>query len=283
MVIRIQTYLEFVGFPQAESVKRRLSLIPLIFQEANYDNIDFCNRSACLEQLADFYELDCMFQNEGTSRASSMTKHLRPISTVPCGSDHFRVRYPGSAFCAARTPWIAAQPCKTWGRAGPNGQPLILLLTPGQIEDHKGARLMLNALPQAKSLTGDRGYDSDWFRKKEPQSPAPLQRGAIQKAPQKSKIVLDGSKIAQDCNALRSLRPHPLQHLHRRQLDLLSALIILSLARRHEVLNSGRPSRARLQRGTAPFHRQAGLSAVKGLTWLFRRWDIMSACGGGAT
>ena len=44
---------------------------------------------------------------------------------------------------------------------------------------------MLNALPQAKSLTGDRGYDSDWFRKKEPQSPAPLQRGAIQKAPRK--------------------------------------------------------------------------------------------------
>ena len=69
MVIRIQTYLEFVGFPQAESAKRRLSLIPLIFQEANYDNIDFSNRSACLEQLADFYELDCMFQNEGTGRA----------------------------------------------------------------------------------------------------------------------------------------------------------------------------------------------------------------------
>ena len=46
---------------------------------------------------------------------------------------------------------------------------------------------MLDALPKAKSLTGDRGYDSDWFRnalieirgseilhssEKEPQSPA---------------------------------------------------------------------------------------------------------------
>ncbi len=45
------------------------------------------------------------------------------------------------------------------------GKPLILLLSEGQMSDHKGARLMLPALQQAKSLTGDRGYDSDWFRK----------------------------------------------------------------------------------------------------------------------
>ena len=45
-----------------------------------------------------------------------------------------------------------------------NGNPLILLLSEGQMSDHKGARLMLDALPKAKSLTGDRGYDSDWFR-----------------------------------------------------------------------------------------------------------------------
>ena len=69
MVLRIQTYLEFIGFSQTEAAKRRLSLVPLLFQEANYDNIDFSNRTACLEQLADFFELDCMFQNEGTSRA----------------------------------------------------------------------------------------------------------------------------------------------------------------------------------------------------------------------
>jgi len=42
---------------------------------------------------------------------------------------------------------------------------LILLLSEGQTSDHKGARLMLDALPLASSLTGDRGYDSDCFRK----------------------------------------------------------------------------------------------------------------------
>ena len=30
--------------------------------------------------------------------------------------------------------------------------------------DYKGAALMLNALPRAKALLGDRGYDADWFR-----------------------------------------------------------------------------------------------------------------------
>ena len=33
------------------------------------------------------------------------------------------------------------------------------------MSDHKGAALMLPALPKAKSLTGDKGYDSDAFRK----------------------------------------------------------------------------------------------------------------------
>jgi putative transposase len=32
------------------------------------------------------------------------------------------------------------------------------------VSDHKGATLMLPALPKAKSLTGDKGYDSDAFR-----------------------------------------------------------------------------------------------------------------------
>jgi transposase len=44
------------------------------------------------------------------------------------------------------------------------GKPLVLLLTEGQMSDHKGARLILDALPPAQSLIADRGYDSNWFR-----------------------------------------------------------------------------------------------------------------------
>lgn len=44
------------------------------------------------------------------------------------------------------------------------GRPLVMLLTEGQVSDYKGAALMLDALPKAEVMLGDRGYDADWFR-----------------------------------------------------------------------------------------------------------------------
>ena len=41
---------------------------------------------------------------------------------------------------------------------------MILLLSEGQMSDYKGAALVIEALPKAKVLLGDRGYDADWFR-----------------------------------------------------------------------------------------------------------------------
>ena len=41
---------------------------------------------------------------------------------------------------------------------------MVLLLSEGQTNDHKGARLLIDALPPAKELIADRGYDSDGFR-----------------------------------------------------------------------------------------------------------------------
>ena len=39
-----------------------------------------------------------------------------------------------------------------------------MLLSEGQMSDYKGAALMLDAMPEARVLLGDRGYDADWFR-----------------------------------------------------------------------------------------------------------------------
>ena len=44
------------------------------------------------------------------------------------------------------------------------GRPVVLLLSEGQMNDHKGAALTLDALPPAKMLIADRGYDSDAYR-----------------------------------------------------------------------------------------------------------------------
>ncbi len=39
-----------------------------------------------------------------------------------------------------------------------------MLLSEGQMSDYKGAALMIDALPPAKAMLGDRGYDADRFR-----------------------------------------------------------------------------------------------------------------------
>ena len=44
------------------------------------------------------------------------------------------------------------------------GKPLVMLLSEGQMSDHKGARVLLESLPPASTLIADRGYDSNWFR-----------------------------------------------------------------------------------------------------------------------
>lgn len=41
---------------------------------------------------------------------------------------------------------------------------MVLLLSEGHMSDHKGARLVLDALPPSDSLIADRGYDRAWFR-----------------------------------------------------------------------------------------------------------------------
>lgn len=41
---------------------------------------------------------------------------------------------------------------------------MVLLLSEGQMSDYKGAALTLDALPPAKHMIADRGYDSDWYR-----------------------------------------------------------------------------------------------------------------------
>ena len=39
-----------------------------------------------------------------------------------------------------------------------------MLLSEGQMSDHKGAALMFASLPKARELLGDKGYDPGWFR-----------------------------------------------------------------------------------------------------------------------
>ena len=45
-----------------------------------------------------------------------------------------------------------------------DGRPISLFMTAGQVSDYIGAAALLDSLPKAQWLLGDRGYDADWFR-----------------------------------------------------------------------------------------------------------------------
>lgn len=48
--------------------------------------------------------------------------------------------------------------------ADANGRTLSFFRTAGQVSDHTGAAALLDDLPEAQRLLGDRGSDPDWFR-----------------------------------------------------------------------------------------------------------------------
>jgi transposase len=43
------------------------------------------------------------------------------------------------------------------------GRPVLFFMTAGQVSDYTGARALGASLPAADWLSGDRGYDADWF------------------------------------------------------------------------------------------------------------------------
>ena len=120
-----------------------------------------------------------------------------------------------------------------------DGRPLILLLSEGQMSDHKGARLVLDALPPARYLIADRGYDSAWFREAlaprgiEPCIPSTrsrkipyrLRQGSLSPAPQGREPVRQAQGLAAHRHPLRPMRPHLLLgHLHRSRRHLLALI-----------------------------------------------------------
>ena len=111
-----------------------------------------------------------------------------------------------------------------------------MLLSEGQMSDYKGAALMLDALPRAKALLGDRGYDADWFRdalaergitpcipsKTNRKNTDPSRPHTLPSAPQDREHVRQAQGLAAHPHPLRPMRSHLLLgHLHRRNRHLL--------------------------------------------------------------
>jgi hypothetical protein len=107
------------------------------------------------------------------------------------------------------------------------------------MSDHKGARLVLDALPPASHLIADRGYDSTWFRRelaargikpcipssRSRKVPYEYDKAIYRERPQGREPVRQAQGLAAHRNPIRPMRSHILlRHLHRSRRHLLDLI-----------------------------------------------------------
>ena len=67
-LLQLRDVLQRTGLPTDRDQRRELSLVPFVFQEANYDDIDWTDRAAPLEHLSGFFTIDVAVQSDGRER-----------------------------------------------------------------------------------------------------------------------------------------------------------------------------------------------------------------------
>ena len=67
-LLHLRDVLQSTGFPTDRNQRCELSLLPVVFQEANYDDIDWTDRAAPLGHLSPFIAIDVAVQCNGRER-----------------------------------------------------------------------------------------------------------------------------------------------------------------------------------------------------------------------
>ena len=67
-LLHLRDVLQRTGFPTDRNQRRELSLVPFVFQEANYDDIDWTDRTAPLGHLSGIFAIDVAVQSGGRGR-----------------------------------------------------------------------------------------------------------------------------------------------------------------------------------------------------------------------
>lgn len=73
-LVRIRDFLRTHGYPRTFSQKCALSLVPFIFQEANYDDIAWSDQHGELGHLVTLFDIDARVLNEGRPRSLLSTE-----------------------------------------------------------------------------------------------------------------------------------------------------------------------------------------------------------------
>jgi len=67
-LLHVRNVLQRTGFPTDRNQRCELSLVPFVFQEANYDDIDWTDRAAPLGHLSGIFAIDGAVQSDGRER-----------------------------------------------------------------------------------------------------------------------------------------------------------------------------------------------------------------------
>ena len=73
-LLLMEDCLNAIGFPAETEHKARVSLVPYIFQEANYDDISWTDQQADLDHLSVYFDLDFMVQSQGKERREATSQ-----------------------------------------------------------------------------------------------------------------------------------------------------------------------------------------------------------------
>jgi hypothetical protein len=76
-LLLMEDCLNAIAFPIEPDHKARVSLVPYIFQEANYDDISWTDQQAELGHLSSYFELDFMVQNQGRERSEVTAEEFK--------------------------------------------------------------------------------------------------------------------------------------------------------------------------------------------------------------
>jgi hypothetical protein len=76
-LLLMEDCLNSIGFPAHAEHKARVSLVPYIFQEANYDDISWTEQGAELGHLGAYFELDHMVQSQGRERSEASAEEFK--------------------------------------------------------------------------------------------------------------------------------------------------------------------------------------------------------------
>ncbi len=76
-LLLMEDCLNSIGFPAHDEHKERVSLVPYIFQEANYAGISWTDQRTDLDYLRNYFDLDFMVQNHGRERSEATAEQFK--------------------------------------------------------------------------------------------------------------------------------------------------------------------------------------------------------------